>query len=288
MIKMHALFSHTVFGCVEKLCRSNRSLRFLVRGFGCALFYFQEDEKMKKFLAVIFAVIMLLSFAACGGEAAGKVNLEELLVAEKWICIYDRNNTLQFDIGNYGEEVYFGNSSVSFEWEIIDNESVIGKTHFFGGTQETKYIYTEYEGTKSLYNPVAKEYYVQESVYDGIRENLAFPTHIAVATVTFEDGTKDVLTAEELGFIYSVNSNKYYEDYDDAKVSVVGEITEIGSWSVTIGGNGNRWIIHDLNLNYDLSKFEIGDVVVATGIIEDAFASSVDVKGKTTIKLYEG
>lgn len=240
---------------------------------------------MKKSLAVILAVVMILSFAACGGEAKEKVNLEELLVEEKWICIYDRYNTLQFDIGYYGEDIYFRGSGTPFEWEIIDDKTVIEKTHFWGGTQETKYIVAEFEGVKALYNPAEKEYYVQKSVYDRIRDNLVFPTNIAVATVTFKDGTKDVLTSEELQCIADENYNKYKESYLKAKVTVIGEITEIHSWSVSVGESGNSWFIGELN-NVDLSEFEIGDVVIATGIIENDY-SGADVL-EATLKHYEG
>lgn len=243
---------------------------------------------MEKFLAVILAVIMLLSFAACGGEAAGKVNLEELLVAEKWINVYNRYDIVQFDIGNYGESEtgYYS----SFEWKAIDNESVEGYSTY-DGDRIFKYVFTEFEGVNALYNPAGKEYYVQESVYDGIRENLVFPTYIAYGTVSMKDGNKDIITATELRYIVDTNYNNYKEKYLDAKVTVVGEITKITSKTITIGeyeSFPNCWIIHDLDFNYDLSEFEIGDVVVATGIIEREFAAYVDVGENTTIKLYEG
>ena len=258
-----------------------------MRGFGCALFYFQEEEKMKKVLAVILAAVMLLSFASCGGEAAGKVNLEELLVAEKWVNVFNRYEIVEFDTGNYGENAvgYYS----SFEWKAIDNESVEGYSTY-DGDRVFKYVLTEFEGVNALYNPARKEYYVQESVYDGIRENLVFPTYIAYGIVSMKDGNKDIITASELHCIEE-NYISYKEQYLDAKVTVVGEITKITSKTITIGEHSsfpNCWTIHDLNLNYDLSEFEIGDVVVATGIIEREFAAYVDVGENTTIKHYEG
>ena len=37
------------------------------------IFYFQEDKKMKKLMSLILAIIMLVSFAGCGGEDGEKL-----------------------------------------------------------------------------------------------------------------------------------------------------------------------------------------------------------------------
>ena len=37
-------FKHTCIRCLS-LCRSNQSYVFFVRSFGCALFYFEEENK---------------------------------------------------------------------------------------------------------------------------------------------------------------------------------------------------------------------------------------------------
>ncbi len=50
------------------LCRSNGAMRFSVRSFGCALFYFMEERQMKpkRTLALLLALVMCLSLCACG------------------------------------------------------------------------------------------------------------------------------------------------------------------------------------------------------------------------------
>ncbi len=54
-----------------ELCRSNRAMRFSVRSFGCALFYFSEGKKMKKkesakrIAALLLALIMAALCCAC-------------------------------------------------------------------------------------------------------------------------------------------------------------------------------------------------------------------------------
>ena len=42
--KMHALFVHTCTGC-RNCVAAIGAMRFSVRGFGCALFYFREEDK---------------------------------------------------------------------------------------------------------------------------------------------------------------------------------------------------------------------------------------------------
>ena len=47
LIKMHALFSHTVMSVSKNLCRSKLSYAFFVRSLGCALFYFRRMKNEK-------------------------------------------------------------------------------------------------------------------------------------------------------------------------------------------------------------------------------------------------
>ena len=232
---------------------------------------------------------MLLSFAACGGEATGKVNLEELLVAEKWINVYNRYDFLEFD------SMDIGKNENGYKWEVVDNSSV--KTmvsSLFAGDSTLSYRLVEYEGVNALYDSETKTYYIPESLYDGVRENLVFPTYIAYGTISMKDGSEEVLTADELYEIYDSNLTKYVDYYDERKVTVIGEITEIGTSSVRIGEYGNRWAIKTLNQTHDLSKFEVGDVVIATGTIQTVSGAEVDVDVNTdtyevtTLKHYEG
>lgn len=46
------------------------ALRFSWRGFGCATFYYLEEERMKKAIAFLLALVMVLPLAACGKSEA--------------------------------------------------------------------------------------------------------------------------------------------------------------------------------------------------------------------------
>ena len=59
-------FSTIVRNCVAAI----GAVRFSWRGFGRAIFYFLEAERMKKAITILLALVMVLSLAACGGTKA--------------------------------------------------------------------------------------------------------------------------------------------------------------------------------------------------------------------------
>ena len=65
-VKTHPLFWHPLDSS-EDCVAASEAMRFSVRSFGCALFYFMEGKQMKKALALLLALVMVLSLAACGG-----------------------------------------------------------------------------------------------------------------------------------------------------------------------------------------------------------------------------
>ena len=106
----------------------------------------------------------------------------------------------------------------------------------------------------------------------------------AVGTVYKKDGGTETLTAKELWEICDTNLTKYKAQYDNRKVTVIGEVTKIGTSTIRIGENFNCWIIKDLQ-SYNLSNFDIGDTVIATGTIDYVFAGEVEVV-EGTLKHY--
>ena len=84
---MHALISHTVFIRVRKLCRSNRAMRFQCVASAAHFFILggelckngkmktnhknqlkTEGKQMKKFLAILMALVLVVLFCSCGTD----------------------------------------------------------------------------------------------------------------------------------------------------------------------------------------------------------------------------
>ena len=119
------------------------AMYFLVRSFGCALFYFQEDEKMKKLLALILAFVMLLSVCGCG-----KAQTEENVVSDG----DDLKETVNTSQGPSGKYYYELLDSVYYEFDGEDKCYLVSESN----NAKTTYLYVfdknaTYEGAEGVY-----------------------------------------------------------------------------------------------------------------------------------------
>lgn len=234
---------------------------------------------MKKFLAFILAMIMVLSFAGCGKSTA---ELEELLVSEKWVSVYDSSYTKEFDADTTGYSKS-GGSAGPFNWEAIDAGSF--EISFSSGTV-VKYLVSEQNGFITLSD--SDHVYVKESNFEEARKIWDFPDDITRGTITNNKDKIEILTPGELGEIYDKNRVKFDDMYFGAYATVIGIVIEIEENMITIGGGAfNCWEVYNCS-SADVRMFDIGDVVIATGTIRDAFVGQVELVGDTTIEHYNG
>ena len=238
---------------------------------------------MKKLLAVLLAVITVLSFVGCGNSTA---ELEELLVSEKWICVYDSSYIQEFYSNRTGEMAN-GHSSGSINWEVIDSKTV--ETTFsgiFGDETKTRLVLSSENGMDVL---IDRQYiYVKESDYEKAREIYGNSIKIPRGTIINNNGETEYFTASELWEIQNKNEVKFKNLYVGAKATVVGEVIEIKEDKIVLGEDTfSCWEVYNCSSS-ELVMFDIGDVVIATGTIRDAFVGTVELVEKTTIEHYNG
>lgn len=94
---------------------------------------------MKKILAVLMALVMVLTLAACGGKKSQQFDLAQELVKEKWVAIETGDGTMSFYKTGTGR---FESSSAKFDfsWEKLEDfENCIRLTYQFaiGGAGST-------------------------------------------------------------------------------------------------------------------------------------------------------
>ena len=238
---------------------------------------------MKKLLAVLLAAIMILSFAGCGNSTA---ELEKLLVSEKWVCVYDSSHVQEF-YSNKAGEIANAHSSGPINWEAIDSKTV--ETTFsgiFGDETKTRFVLSNENGMDVLAD---RHYiYVKESDYEKAREIYGNSIKIPRGTITNNNGETEYLTANELGKILEKNEVKFKNLYVGAEATIIGEVLEIKEDKIVLGEDTfSCWEVYNCSSS-ELVMFDIGDVVIATGTIRDAFVGQVELVEKTTIKHYNG
>lgn len=233
---------------------------------------------MKKLLAFLLAAIMALSFAGCGNNTA---ELEELLVSEKWVSVYDKSYTREFDADTTGY-AHSGGAAGGFNWKAIDNTTV----EISFGDSTARYTVAELNGFITISD--SDYVYVKESDFEEARKIWDFPDNITRGTIVNGRGETEILTPNELAEVYDKNKVKFDDLYFGAKATVIGVVIEIDEKMITIGGDTfNCWEVYNCS-SADVRMFDIGDVVIATGIIRDAFIGQVELVEDTTIEHYNG
>ncbi|MBQ5328707.1 MAG: hypothetical protein J6J15_05970 [Oscillospiraceae bacterium] len=237
---------------------------------------------MKKFLAILLAAITVLSFVGCGNSTA---ELEELLVSEKWVSMYDNSYQKEFIDDNSGYFKTWGSEGY-FSWNAIDETTFELTLETLGNSSTIKYIVSEINGFITF--STDGDVYLRESEFDAARAVWDFPDNVARGTIIRNDGEKEILTPNELGEIYDKNKVKFDDLYFGAKVEAIGTIIKIEENMITIGGHTHDcWEVYNCS-SADVRMFDIGDVVIATGTIRDAFVGTVELVEKTTIEHYNG
>ena len=238
---------------------------------------------MKKLFAFLMAMIIVLSFASCGNSTA---ELEELLVSEKWVCVYDSSYIQEFYSNKTGNMADAG-SSGPINWEVIDSKTVETKfSGVFGSETKTQFVLSNENGMDVLAD---RHYiYVKESDYEKAREIYGNSIKIPRGTITNNNGETEYLTANELRKILEKNEVKFKNLYVGAEATIIGEVLEIKDDKIVLGEDTfSCWEEYNCSSS-ELVMFDIGDVVIATGTIRDAFVGQVELVEKTTIKHYNG
>ena len=245
---------------------------------------------MKKFLAIFLAAIMAFSFVGCGGMTEEKVNLEELIMSEKWIDIYKGVYSCEFLPGGI-------TSYTAVTWEKVDNEYIKTTSSSFFGTTMRLYKVVEKNGIITLEENNGEYLLVRESEFDTARNTIEYPKHVTKAVVTDKKGETKIMSGAELEKISSENEIKFGELYSGAYVEIIGVIEEISGKNYYTNYNHTMnasvkvdgWEIEIANKNI-LSGYDIGDRVKITGYIHHAFGSEVYLfirdKKPTTIEHY--
>ena len=178
-------------------------------------------------------------------------------------------------------------SSGSINWEAIDSKTV--ETTFsgiFGDETKTRFVLSNENGMDVLTD---RHYiYVKESDYEKAREIYGNSIKIPRGTITNNNGETEYLTANELGKILEKNEVKFKNLYVGAEATIIGEVLEIKEDKIVLGEDTfSCWEVYNCSSS-ELVMFDIGDVVIATGTIRDAFVGQVELVEKTTIEHYNG
>lgn len=100
-------------------------MRFSVRSFGCALFYFMEAKRNKKTISILLVLVMALSLCACGNNALSSA---EKKVVGEWKPTdpdYSDSTLVFFDSGKcifVSDESGWG---TEYEWEVQNGKLYI-------------------------------------------------------------------------------------------------------------------------------------------------------------------
>jgi len=139
---MYALFSYAFLVVNRKhLCRSNGAMRFSVRGFGRALFYFLEDDMKRKRTAIFLAFIALLPLLCfCSCQSTDKNDAQfELIDFDKATYVYNKEkDQMEFVfLATIDNQTIYNIDRFSVTFHLYEGD-VIAKTQTYWFDMEIK------------------------------------------------------------------------------------------------------------------------------------------------------
>ena len=256
---------------------------------------------MKKVISLLLVLVMLLTLCACTNqqtttskesvdqaetvEKEESIDIAETLAACEWKNIYSLfDNTMVFYSDGTGDEAgAYTTWTIEGQTVTVETEdnSVLGNTT----KRVAKYeVVADGDFIKLVSQNRHNGLYVPEDKYEEARTTMNIFNDEVFVEVVKNDGTVERISGADIAYIDSYNQDKFYDEYANAQVTVIAEITRIDSPIVELG---NRWSV-EFGIFEDLTGFDLGDIVKITGKIKSSHIR-VSVQGDpSSIELYTG